>query len=121
MSDDSVLATINNRDACWSAMKTVWDRVRENCGAGLSIKVGPGEIIVPETIIYIASEQGSTTPATRDKLIETVMNTGWCKKTAEQLYSRMSPFDHDSPSYFLGLANVERTIADAVIDKIQKT
>jgi len=117
--EDSTPAATPNRDTCWSAMKVVWDRVRENCGTGISIKVGPGEINVPETIIHIASEQGSTTPATRDKLVETIMDTNWCKETAEQLYSQMSVFEHDSPSYFLGLANVERTIADAVVNKFR--
>jgi len=105
-------------DTCWSAMKTVWDRVREKCGTGVSIKIGPATIDVPATIVYIASGEGSSTPMPRDKQIETIMDTNWCKDLAERLYSSMSVFDHGSPTYFLGLANVEETIAEAVVNEI---
>ena len=112
MSEDLASDDANSGDTCWSAMKTVWNRVREHCGTGVSLELGPITLDVPVTVVHIASQEGS-----KSVICEAIIDTSWCKETAEKMYSSMSAFDHDSPSYFLGLANVEETIADAVIGK----
>jgi len=118
MTEDSVQDG-PNVDTCWATMKAMQDNLRQICGMGATLKLGPVTIDVPATIIYIVSGTGSVSK-TRDKQIDAVMDTNWCKETAEQMYSSMSVFKHDSPSYFLGLANVERTIAEAVVDEIDQ-
>ncbi|MCD6162788.1 MAG: hypothetical protein J7K40_10295, partial [candidate division Zixibacteria bacterium] len=116
MTEDSVQDR-SNADTCWAAMKAVQENLRRSCGMGTTIKLGPVTIDVPETIIHIINETESVSNI-RDKQIDAIIDTNWCKETAEAMYSSMSVFEHDSPSYFLGLANVEWTIAEAVVDEI---
>ena len=119
MTEDSVHDEPSG-DVCWSAMKVVWDRIRDSCGTGVSIKIGPATIDIPATIMYIARGEGSSLSLPRDKQIDVIMDTNWCKDLAEKMYSSMSVFDHASPSYFIGLANVERTIAEAVVEEVPR-
>jgi hypothetical protein len=117
LSDNDGISAHPTDTACWTAMKALQDNLRQNCGMGATLKLGPVTIDVPATIISIASGAGSSTSPTRDKQVETIMDTNWCKKTAEQIYSSISSFKHDSSSYLTGLMNVERTIAEAVVDE----
>lgn len=116
--DNDDVASLPTADTCWTAMKALQDSLRQNCGMGATINIGPMAIEVPATIMRVAAGEGLVQPTTRDLKIDAVRDTNWCKEAAERLQSTLAPeLGRDSPVFFRANAAVMLNIATAVVEQ----